>query len=258
MKLIPLLIWGLMALFSLAPCYASGPDAGPREPAVTEVMLATQRVLDEPAGVFLTLLYTEAFKRLGIKLNIRQYPAKRASVLSDSGAADGELSRLHSYNEAHPDLVRVEEAHWTSGFLALTMQPKLHLEGWESLQDTNFRVDYQRGIKGCETNLPRVVKPENLETVPYVVNGLKKLSAGRTDLLIIAEQAALPFLHSEEFKDTGIRIAGVMEAFTSHLFLHRKHADLAPRLAAVLAEMKAAGLFARYRETAGMDTLFKD
>jgi len=88
--------------------------------------------------------------------------------MSDSGKADGELSRIHSYGEVHPNVIRVGEPHWSSGFIAVTADPSIQLDGWESLKKTDYRVNYRRGIKGCEANLPGVVRPERLGKVDKV------------------------------------------------------------------------------------------
>ncbi|MDM8552201.1 hypothetical protein QUF72_19100 [Desulfobacterales bacterium HSG2] len=223
-----------------------------------QIVLVTQKHQESPAGKFLDMVYTEAFKRLGMMFVYKQYPAKRASFMSDSGKADGELSRIHSYNEVHPNVIRVGEPHWTSGFIAVAADPSVQLDGWESLKKTDYRVNYRRGIKGCEVNLPKVVRPERLEKLDKVSRGYKKLLAARADIFIGSEMDMVSVLKSDEFGNSDLRIAGVMERFTGHAFLHKKHRELVPKLSDVLKEMKKGGLFEKYRNTAKLMTYFKD
>jgi len=42
----------------------------------------------------------------------------------------------------------------------------------------------------------------------------------------------------------------MMEEFALYPFLHKKHANLAPKLAEVLKQMKAEGLFGQYQKMA--------
>ncbi len=226
--------------------------------AENQIVLVTQKPQDSPAGKFLNLVYTEAFKRLGMVFVYKTYPAKRCSVMSDSGKVDGEVSRIYSYNEVHPNVIRVEEPHWSSGFIAVAVAPSIHLDGWESLKKTDYTVNYRLGIKGCEQNLPKVVKPERLGIVYDISQGYKRVLLGRTDIFIGSEMDVVSLLESDEFMNSKLKIVGVMEKFTGHAFLHKKHKELVPKLSKVLKEMKKEELFEKYRNTTKLKTYFKD
>lgn len=223
-----------------------------------EITLGTQKPLDSPSGTFLNLVYTEAFRRIGYKLIYQTFPAKRSSLLSDNGTLDGELSRIYSYNDIHPNLIRIEEPHWTSGFIVVSTDKALKLHGWNSLKNTDYKVVFMAGIKGCETNLPKVVKPENLESVSHTSHGLRMLLKQRADIHIGAEMDILSLLESDEFKSSGLYIIGELERFTGHAFLHNKHEALVPKLSAVLNDMKNEGLLNKYRMLSKLKTTFTD
>jgi hypothetical protein len=218
--------------------------------AEKQITLSMEKSLDSPDGRFLSLVYTEAFKRLGISFYVKEAPSQRGSFMADSGEIDGLLSRIYSYNETHPNLIQVEEPHWHSGFLAVAKDSSIQLDGWQSLSNTQYRVTYVRGTEGCERKLPQVVRPKNLERVDTVSQGLKKLRAGWTDIVVSSEMGVINILHSDEFKDSGLRVVGVMEKFSSHAFLHKKHQELVPQLSTVLADMKKEGLLEAYWKAA--------
>jgi hypothetical protein len=46
---------------------------------------------------------------MDIDLQYRILPPKRASLYTDNGVLDGELSRVYDYNTGHSNLIRVEE-----------------------------------------------------------------------------------------------------------------------------------------------------
>lgn len=208
--------------------------------------MVTPRSSDSPEGKWFTLVYTEAFHRLGWNLVYEQYPSIRCSILANNGVVDGEMERVYSFNTAYPNLIRVEEPLQTIKFVAFTTDSTLTLDGWESLKGRSGLINYRRGLKLCEEILPTVVKPGKLEAVNATENGLRKLFAGRIDLYVDIETVVAQALTAEEFAQASIYQAGVLQQVTTHPFLHKKHQERAPALAEVLKAMKEEGLFEIY------------
>ena len=255
---IMLLIFAGILFATLLSGRAAQADTHESDQANRHILMVTVRAKDSSGGMFLNMVYTEAFKRLGRTFEYQQYPPIRCIVLSDAGEVDGEITRADRYGESHPNVIRVEEPHYTSGFLALSMDESLSLNGWESLGNTKYLVNYRRGVKGAEPHILNVVKPENIEIVNTIPSGLRKLITGRCDVYVESESELIPFLTSDAFRHSGIRIAGVMQQYTAHAFLHKKNRELVPQLTKVLKAMKAEGLFEQYRERSGFGTLFEE
>jgi len=198
-------------------------------------------------GKWQRLIYTEIFRRLGIKAEFRDYPAKRVSIETDAGNIDGEAARPYQYAAEHPNLIRVEEFIFNASFSAFAVQASIpQLNGWDSLKGTDYRVGYRRGSKTSESNLPKVVSRENLSDVTEPIQGLKKLASGRTDLFVDEESGIFTLLQTPEFKESKIRFVGVMESFPVYAYLYKRHASLAPKMAEVIKAMKAEGLIEQY------------
>ena len=193
---------------------------------------------------------------MNIEFAFQDVPPKWASYYSDEGYVDAELGRIHDYNESHPNLIRVEEHTQFVFFSIFAAVPDLTLNGWESLEGTNYNVEYRRGIQGCEVRLLPIVPPDRLSSITTVSQGIQKLLAGRTDLYADVENVVVQYLKSEKFQKIGkgrkIYKAGIMERTTAHAFLHTKHKTLAPELASVLRRMKATRLFETYRDQVGL------
>lgn len=214
-----------------------------------QIIMSSIRSEDSFEGKFLKLFYTEAFRRIGKELVYEFYPAKRATMLANMGEIDGEISRIYNYNEKLKNLIRVEEPIASVVFSAFATDPNLKLSGWESLRGTDYNVDYVRGIKISEINLAKVVDKEKLSETTLHVYALRRLIAGRTDIYVGVETTVFETLKSEEFKNADIFKVGVMDERTVHAFLHIKHKTLAPKLSAVIKEMKKNGLVEKiYRE----------
>jgi len=113
--------------------------------AATITMAFFEAPEKEPLFKYAELLYTEAFRRLGFGFVYEVYPLKRCSAMADAGAVDGEPGRIRDYNQMYPNLIRVEEPVLTTVYLAFSTNAAMHLNGWDSLQDTTYRVDYRIG-----------------------------------------------------------------------------------------------------------------
>ena len=203
-------------------------------------------------------IYAEAFRRLGIRWEPGFYPLARRTALMDAGTIDGDAARVQGYGSAHPNLVRVEESVMDFGFALYTASPTLKLQRLEDLPNSPYLAEYRRGILLCERKLKELVVPKNLSDITSEAQGLKKLLAGRTDLYCELDTVVQQALSSPEFKGVAnIRKVIGIGSLPTYPYLHKKHAALAPRLAAVLRQMKAEGLIETYRIQAERDLGWK-
>jgi polar amino acid transport system substrate-binding protein len=200
-------------------------------------------------GRWTTLIYTEVFKRLGLPFQFDFYTLKRRSAMAEDGSVDGEGSRVYAYGAAHPKLVRVEESVVDLTFALYAANPAVSLSRLEDLPASGLLIEYRRGILICENTLKPLVLPERLSDVTSVEQGIKKLLASRTDLYCDLEVSMLEQLQAPEFKGVAKvrKVLDLGKSVPTYPYLHRKHADLAPRMAEVLKKMKAEGLIEAYR-----------
>lgn len=211
------------------------------------VLAMATEMADSWHGTWARLVYREALRRLGYQLEVRSWPALRASMMSDSGQVDGELSRAARYGRRHPDLVRIEPSHFSISFPAyargsLRLQP-----GWEGLRNTGYRVEYRSGVAVAELELPAVVPPDNLSTCSRTEHGLAKLAQGRTDVFIDLDSVVEPLLKRPALARAGIHQVALMEKVEMHAYLHQRHRALAGALSAVLAQLGGEGYIERCR-----------
>lgn len=193
-------------------------------------------------------IYTEAFRRLGIPLQPKFYPLARRAALGDEGAIDGDGARVYGWSTAHPNMVRVEESVMDLGFGMYTANPALRLQRMEDLPSSGLLAEYRRGILLCENALKPLLPAARLSDVTSEYQGLKKLVAGRTDVYCELDSVVRQALVSPELKGvTNIRKVFNVGILPTYPYLYKTHAELAPRLAATLKQMKAEGLIEAYR-----------
>lgn len=201
------------------------------------------------SGRWLRLIYVEAFRRLDHPLEFAVFPTRRLSAEVDQGHIDGEAVRVYAYADAHPNLVRVEESVLDVEFVFYTANPAVRLTRLEELPSSGLLGEYRRGVALCENTLKQWLPAAQLSDVATTEQGLKKLLALRTDFFCELDNALLTVQAAPEFKGMAKvrKLLKLGNPLSLYPYLHKKRAALAPRLAAVLKQMKAEGLIERYR-----------
>ena len=193
-------------------------------------------------------LITEAFDRLGITLEYAVYPPLRASTLLHTGKIDVEGLRAAGYEDDNPNAVIVRESILTTKYGMATVDPDIQLDRLADLENTNYRVEYLRGIEPLGDMLTDIVPEGYLFAITSPEQGLNKLLAGRSDVFIDFPGRISALKESLGLTLAGIRVAEFEDDIVVYPVLHRRHADLAQPLQQVLSEMKAQGLFEQYME----------
>ncbi len=202
-------------------------------------------------GRWSQLIYAEAFKRLAYAFVYKGYPTARLTLESNNGRIDGEINRVASYAETHPNLIRVKESHFSTRNIALANKPGIKIHNWQSLHNTNYKVEYRRGSKTYEKYLTKLVSPENLSTITSSEQGLKRLIIGRIDIFTELDHPAREVLESLDpilYPSSHIYQAGVLGSYPSYVYLHTRHKKLSHQLSVTLKSMKKEGLIKKYKK----------
>ena len=213
---------------------------------VKKLVFVSPRFPGDPLIEQLSEVYSTILSQMGFGFEYKNLPAKRASIASNSGEVDGELTRVYSYNDTFTNLVRVEEPNHQIVFAAYAVDPTLSFNGWESLK--GYHVDCRRGVIMCTQNVSKVTKMSETNTIEQLV---WRLLNGFSDATIRNAEPFDAYMKSDAFiqfdKKKQIHKAGVMEIITAHAFLHKKHKSLIPKISASLKKMKRTGEYQRIR-----------
>lgn len=239
------LVRRLVALMCL---FGTVQDGAAQGAAATPFVLGVEADREAYGTKWAMLVYTEAFSRLGIPVQFGFYPLARRTAMLDAGEIDGEPGRIYEYAAAHPNLIRIEEPFAAVNIALFAADPALRLQSLEQLRAGSLLVEYRRGILFCEKALTPLLPVERLSSITSEEQGVKKLMAGRIDLYCDLDVPVRRVLNSPEFSDTArVRKVFSLGSIQTYPYLHRKHAALAPLLAATLKAMKAEGLIEAYR-----------
>jgi len=190
-------------------------------------------------GRHLKLLYTEAFKRLNIKFELKYLPAKRATKMTDLELADGDLWRIHAYGKLHQNLIFIDSYVGIVSFSAYAYKPGIKISGkWNGFANTNYNVSYRRGVLYSKLKLRPFVKNKNLSASNSVIIGLRKLLKKRIDVFVGVTENINAVLKTEEFKDRGIYQVKIIDSIRGYPYLLKKHRSLALKLKNTLLKMQ--------------------
>lgn len=227
--------------------------SGPCHASETILLFGSQDPGEVPQMEWLVLIYTEAFRRLGYEFQYDVYPLARLTTMVEAGKIDGEIQRPMEYQAFHPNLIRVDESPVSVRYGAFAVKPGVVLDGWHSLKNTTYIVEYRRGASRSQDELTAVVAPENLSVIETTEQGLRRLITGRTDVFVDLEHNITNTLNQKKlrgFDTSAIYQAGLMQETPMYAYLNKKRADLALKVAAVLKAMKHEGVIERYRKIA--------
>lgn len=214
-------------------------------------VLGTDQLETTSFGRLYRKLYAEAFRRLGVPLQVVHAPTQRLAVMLAQGEIDGEVVRALAYGQMHPEFVRVDEPVMDIVFTLYTARPGLAITRADELAAGGLQGAYKRGVVFCERTLKPLLPPERLADVTDSGQGLAMLLAGRADFYCDVNVAFEQAQADESVKGAAAaRKLLEMERSPLYPYLHPRHAELAPRLAATLRQMKAEGLIERYRQEA--------
>lgn len=200
------------------------------------------------ANKWAKLFFEEAFKRLNTPMQINHYPLARRNALVDAGTVDIDGGRVFAYGQANPSLIRVDEPFVEYKFALFTAHPTLQLANLPALQSSTWLVEYRRGILFCERSLKPLLPEVRLSDISSEEQGVNKLLAGRTDLYCDLDYVVRQVLALPQFKEaTRVRKVLSLGTLPIYLYLQPRHADLAPRLSAVIKAIKAEGLIEAYQ-----------
>ena len=207
-------------------------------------------VINEPMlhrnGQFVVQVFTEVFKRLETPFIYQTFPASRATRLLMDGTLDGHISRVYEYQTLSDVFVRVEEPHLHSGIVAVTSNSEPQFEGWTNLSKREGLIGIQRGLWLPNKELRKVVDEDRIIEVTNTRQGLFLLQAERINYLVAPDLDVLSVLQEEDFENSKFFIAGVMQWVSTHMYLHKRHEALAPKISEAIQVMKKEGMFEKF------------
>lgn len=217
----------LCALGRLAPAHAQTLPS-------RHLVLATYEDAVPEADIGVRIM-TEAYRRLGITIEVRRFAAELATQRSSSGAVDGEVLRLDGLDQRYPDLVQVPVPVSLLEVAVYSRDSTRHVTAWQDL--TGLNVAAVRGVTAVE----RAIGDLHVRQVDTYAELYPLLVRGEVDAIIA------PVLQTRLTLGTtrGVYRNGLLGTYLLYHYLHRKNAALVAQVEPVLKTMLLDGTIAR-------------
>lgn len=223
-----------LILFSSAGASAE-PRPSPPEEAKGKPVLVFSTFESRGMSRLFARILKEAYARLGYDVAFVEVPAERALVMANQGRVDGEAGRVPVIEPRCPNLIRVPTSLYTNRVVAFVRSDGIpYVASWDEL--ARYRVGAVLGYKfvgKMTSNMNRTVVSDYAKLFNMLTNG-------RIDVAVVEYFDVLPALRSLDLKT--IRLLQPPLAFNPmYHYLHKRNADLVPRIDRVLRDMQREG-----------------
>lgn len=200
---------------------------------------------------FLNVVASEAFRRAGVELRLIKLPAERGLINANEGTEDGDLVRIAGLEKLYPNLVRVPEKLVDWEFSAFS-KDKTIPSTWPAIRQR--AVGH---IKGWKIYEQAVAGAKYVTTADDPAQLFRLLETGHIEVALYERRLGLALMKQQGLKNMQ-PLAPPLDTREMFIYLHRRHALLAPKLAEALRAMKREGFYRRvyneklmpYREAA--------
>lgn len=189
------------------------------------------------------LVYKELAQRLGIKIIINDLEtAERVLLNANSGIDDGDVSRILGLEKIYPNLISIPVPIYHYEMVVFSKNINFKVEDAKSILP--YGIGILRGWKILENISKGAQSVISLENSDQVFNMLKK---GRIDIALFEKSQGLAVLKGMGLKNIKILQPNLLEG-NFHLYLHKKHKSLIPKITSELSKMQEDGTIKRIKE----------
>ena len=184
-------------------------------------------------------ILNDAFKRIGVAFDFVRLPLLRLIEMANDGAVDADIGRIPEVAQRFPNLVMVPTPNCNSEVAVYGAMPDFATVTRSAIK--GMRIGIVRGV----FILDKYTQGMNLVVVQDFAALMNMLMERRID-------AAVAIYLDTELQLRKKVIPGLVRwpylwaAEPLHCLVHKRHAELVPRLDAALAQMTKAGLTRRY------------
>ena len=199
-------------------------------------------VRDNPYHSAMAKVVVQAYKNLGIEVELLPLPGKRSLKLSNRGLIDGEVARIEGLEQHHQELIPIPVVLGRiRGMVVTHNYPDFVVNGWQSL--IGYRVAAPLGAFWSE-QAPAELKLQYVDTASSSMT--RMLEQGYSDFALIGSASKIEALRRSEGKLRVLEPALIEYPF--YHYLNRSKQKLAEAIHAELQRMRLDGSLSKLRD----------
>ena len=192
-----------------------------------------------PVSAIFEQIMIELFRRQSVEVDFHEVSAERSLMLVDGGVDDAECCRIPPVVlKQYHNLLAVPESVFVVRFSAFTTKRDVRIEDWEDLQ--SHSVGTVTGWKILVNNIQRI-QPREYYELNNPAAMFRMLDKGRLEVATLGFLSGMQVIRELGLQDVVVPQEPPLATRELYLMLNRRHADLVPRLAATIRDMKADG-----------------
>jgi len=220
-------------------CLGLCPPARAGETLVLSTSVGAPYTTPDRSG-FLDQLLLAVSREIGVAVEVLVYPAasERSLLNANEGVDDGQALRVAGLEQQYPNLIRVPEPVIVNDFVALSSKHRFDTPNWDALAP--YAVTYIIGWKVFEANVPKGTERTLVRSADQLFVLLDK---GRADVALYERWQGLALARGMNLKVQAMEPP--LLRTDMYMYLHKKHAELVPRMAQALLKLKKNGAYQR-------------
>lgn len=207
------------------------------EPLMLSTGTAAPYAYEDGTG-FLNRLIKEAFRRVGVEAGVEIHVASERSLINaNNGTDDGLAMRIKGLEKEYPNMIMIPEKVISNEFIAFTRKES-KLKSAEPQELAHSQLGYITGWKVYDRQFPNRPDIQQVRDAEQLYN---LLLLKRIDVALHEKWQGLLRVKHENLP---VRpIYPVLASNDMYMYLHKKHADLVPKVTEALREMKRDGTY---------------
>ncbi|EPJ53477.1 MAG: hypothetical protein OFPI_10480 [Osedax symbiont Rs2] len=183
-------------------------------------------------------LLQQIAKKMGLEIELKVFPPKRAELMLRVGAIHAELYRTTSYGLSNPEAIKVNEPIAETPFNAYTTIENSNIKDWESLKP--YKIVTIRGFAFVN----KYLSDHNTHAVNTIEQAVRFLHAKKADVFVSDPFSIRETLQSTKLESTSIhKIYPPMTTLKVYTYFSAIYPRLAKRFSKALSEVKKENVY---------------
>ena len=193
-----------------------------------------------PAALYVQAVLEQVYDNIGYDVRYRTVPLARSFIEANKGELDGLRARVAAVADRYPNLIKIPFEILDFSLVLLADRRVCGLCDLSQIQ----QVAITRGVVALEETLSSTLADKDVVEVTTAQQTLELLLAGKVQAAITPDTN----VPRTFFQSNPHILRRTLAVLPDYHYLHKKHAQLVPKLTAELEAMERAGRIAQFRE----------
>jgi polar amino acid transport system substrate-binding protein len=176
----------------------------------------------------------KAYQQAGLKIKPKFMELQSALELSNSGATDGEISRIAGITKFTPNLLQIPVSTYSVQAVAFSKDKSLKINTWQDLQ--GYDITLVKGAKFIETATQNFER----ELVDSFTEAFERLQRNETYIVVVPKLTGLAVIYKNNYHEIKA-VSESLQTLKLYHYVHKKNKHLISIIEPILKGMEQSG-----------------